>query len=76
MIVLKFGNSSEAVEFRRPVINRLIKVLESHRLPNLSENEQAHLIVLIQTTLEVSSCPCPCARSDEYIADRRATPCS
>jgi len=45
--------SLENVSFARPVVTRLIGLLESRPLPNLSPNEQAHLIVLIQTTLEV-----------------------
>ena len=43
------------MSFHRPVVTRLIKALESHPLPNLTANEQAHLIVLIQTVLEVGS---------------------
>lgn len=43
------------MSFCRPVVTRLITALESHSLPNLTANEQAHLIVLIQTTLEVGS---------------------
>lgn len=46
--------SLDDVSFARPVVTRLIRLLESRPLPNLSLNEQAHLIVLIQTTLEVS----------------------
>ena len=45
----------EGMSFRRPVVTRLITALESHPLPNLTANEQAHLIVLIQTVLEVGS---------------------
>ena len=43
------------MSFCRPVVTRLITALETHPLPNLTPNEQAHLIVLIQTTLEVGS---------------------
>ena len=43
----------EDMSFCRPVITRLITALETRPLPNLTPNEQAHLIVLIQTTLEV-----------------------
>lgn len=50
--ILIFFNSAE-INFSRPVIDRVLDALESHPLPNLSSNEQAHLIVLIQTTLEV-----------------------
>ncbi len=46
--------SLDNVGFTRPVVTRLIKLLESRPVPNLSPNEQAHLTVLIQTTLEVS----------------------
>ncbi|KDR85351.1 hypothetical protein GALMADRAFT_132054 [Galerina marginata CBS 339.88] len=42
-----------AIEFNRSVVTRLIEMLELHPLPNLSVNEQAHLIILIQTTLEI-----------------------
>lgn len=45
----------EGLSFHRPVVTRLITALESHPLPNLTANEQAHLIVLIQTVLEVGS---------------------
>ncbi|KAF9566167.1 hypothetical protein CPC08DRAFT_733774 [Agrocybe pediades] len=44
---------SDQIAFTRPVIDRLLTALESKSLPNLSSNEQAHLIVLIQTTLEI-----------------------
>ena len=43
------------MSFNRPVVTRLITALESHPLPNLTANEQAHLIVLIQTVLEVGN---------------------
>jgi hypothetical protein len=45
----------EGMSFHRPVVARLITALESHPLPNLTANEQAHLIVLIQTVLEVGN---------------------
>ncbi|KAF8167749.1 RAVE protein 1 C terminal-domain-containing protein [Crassisporium funariophilum] len=44
---------SEDTGFSRPMITRLIEALELHPLPNLTPNEQAHLIVLIQATLEI-----------------------
>jgi hypothetical protein len=47
--------SPNIISFSRPVIGRLIAVLESQTLPNLTTHEQAHLIVLIQTTLEVNT---------------------
>ncbi|KAJ7169732.1 RAVE protein 1 C terminal-domain-containing protein [Mycena filopes] len=39
--------------FDRPLVNRLLETLEHHPLPHLTPNEQAHLSVLIQTTLEI-----------------------
>ncbi|KAF7339771.1 WD repeat protein [Mycena venus] len=39
--------------FSRALVNRLIQTLESDPLPHLTPNEQAHLLVLIQTTLEI-----------------------
>ncbi|QRW12027.1 RAV1-regulator of (H+)-ATPase in vacuolar membrane-like protein [Ceratobasidium sp. AG-Ba] len=39
--------------FSRRLVERLLKKLEERRLPHLSETEQAHLIVMIQTTLEI-----------------------
>lgn len=39
--------------FSRRLVERLLKKLEQQRLPHLSETEQAHLIVMIQTTLEI-----------------------
>ncbi|KAF8222144.1 WD repeat-containing protein [Tricholoma matsutake] len=44
--------SDEAV-FSRPLVTRLIEALEASPLPHLTPNEQAHLLVLIQTTLEI-----------------------
>lgn len=41
--------------FSRVLVNRLVERLEEKPLPHLTVNEQAHLIVLIQTTLEVCS---------------------
>jgi hypothetical protein len=46
------SRSDEAV-FSRPLVTRLIEALEACPLPHLTPNEQAHLLVLIQTTLEV-----------------------
>ncbi|PPQ62961.1 hypothetical protein CVT24_006067 [Panaeolus cyanescens] len=43
----------EEIAFDRATISRLIAALESTKLSNLTHNEQAHLIVLIQTTLEI-----------------------
>ncbi|TFK36859.1 RAVE protein 1 C terminal-domain-containing protein [Crucibulum laeve] len=45
---------SEEEGFSRSLVARLIKTLEANPLPHLTPNEQAHLIVLIQTTLEIS----------------------
>lgn len=39
--------------FSRPLVTRLIEALETNPLPRLTVNEQAHLSVLIQTTLEI-----------------------
>ncbi|KAG8745914.1 regulator of (H+)-ATPase in vacuolar membrane [Ceratobasidium sp. 414] len=39
--------------FSRRLVARLLRKLEERRLPHLSETEQAHLIVMIQTTLEI-----------------------
>ncbi|KAF9527801.1 RAVE protein 1 C terminal-domain-containing protein [Crepidotus variabilis] len=46
-------DNPDEIIFARPTIERLIQVLEHQSLPNLSQNEQAHLIVLIQTALEI-----------------------
>ncbi|KAJ3516450.1 hypothetical protein NLJ89_g1100 [Agrocybe chaxingu] len=46
-------DDSDEIMFTRPVVTRLLEVLEAHPLPNLSSNEQAHLLVLIQATLEI-----------------------
>ncbi|KAJ7071176.1 RAVE protein 1 C terminal-domain-containing protein [Mycena amicta] len=39
--------------FSRAGVTRLIETLENNPLPHLTPNEQAHLLVLIQTTLEI-----------------------
>ncbi|KEP50346.1 RAVE protein 1 carboxy-terminal protein [Rhizoctonia solani 123E] len=39
--------------FSRILVKRLLRKLEQKRHPHLSETEQAHLIVMIQTTLEI-----------------------
>lgn len=39
--------------FSRPLVQRLLERLDSNPLPHLTPNEQAHLSVLIETTLEV-----------------------
>ncbi|KAF9462089.1 WD repeat-containing protein [Collybia nuda] len=39
--------------FSRHLVARLIETLEAYPLPHLTPNEQAHLLVLIQTTLEI-----------------------
>ncbi|KAL0951404.1 hypothetical protein HGRIS_008099 [Hohenbuehelia grisea] len=46
-------NESDDEGFSRPLVLRLIENLEAEPLPNLSPNEHAHLLVLIQTTLEI-----------------------
>ncbi|GLB36004.1 putative RAVE protein 1 C terminal [Lyophyllum shimeji] len=44
---------TEEEGFSRALVIRLIDALEAHPLPHLTPNEQAHLLTLIQTTLEV-----------------------
>jgi hypothetical protein len=44
---------SEEEGFSRPVVVRLLEALEAQPLPHLTPNEHSHLMVLIQTTLEV-----------------------
>ncbi|KAF8349754.1 RAVE protein 1 C terminal-domain-containing protein [Amanita rubescens] len=39
--------------FSRPLVTRLIDTLENRPIPHLTPNEQAHLLVLLQTTLEI-----------------------
>ncbi len=39
--------------FSRLLVTRLIDTLENRPIPHLTPNEQAHLLVLLQTTLEV-----------------------
>ncbi|KAJ6604501.1 RAVE protein 1 C terminal-domain-containing protein [Mycena vulgaris] len=46
-------DDDEEEGFSRALVNRLIETLESNPLPHLTPNEQAHLLVLIQTTLEI-----------------------
>ncbi|KAK7468733.1 regulator of (H+)-ATPase in vacuolar membrane [Stygiomarasmius scandens] len=46
-------NDDEEDGFGRPLVNKLLDHLEAEHLPHLTPNEQAHLSVLIQTTLEV-----------------------
>jgi hypothetical protein len=52
--VLNVPSSDEEDGFSRALVDRLIETLESNPLPHLTPNEQAHLLVLIQTTLEVT----------------------
>lgn len=40
--------------FSRAFVMKLIEQLEMEPLPHLTPNEHAHLLVLIQTTLEVN----------------------
>jgi hypothetical protein len=44
--------------FGRVLVTKLIDTLESKPLPHLTANENAHLLVLIQTTLEVTVDQC------------------
>ncbi|KAJ7706334.1 WD repeat-containing protein [Mycena rosella] len=46
-------DDDEEEGFSRALVGRLIETLESNPLPHLTPNEQAHLLVLIQTTLEI-----------------------
>ncbi|KAF7306783.1 WD repeat protein [Mycena indigotica] len=46
-------DSDEEDGFHRVVVKNLIETLENKPLPHLTPNEQAHLLVLIQTTLEI-----------------------
>lgn len=47
------GDDNEEKEFSRSLVMRLIESLEDHPLRHLTPNEHAHLLVLIQTTLEI-----------------------
>ncbi|KAI6119823.1 RAVE protein 1 C terminal-domain-containing protein [Pisolithus croceorrhizus] len=47
------GELSEDQGFSRALVESLIEQLETHPLSHLTPNEHAHLIVLIQTTLEI-----------------------
>ncbi|KAJ7630787.1 RAVE protein 1 C terminal-domain-containing protein [Roridomyces roridus] len=49
----KESSPDEEEGFSRTLVQHLIKTLESDPLPHLTPNEQAHLLVLIQTTLEI-----------------------
>ncbi|KAJ7092570.1 WD repeat-containing protein [Mycena epipterygia] len=46
-------DDNEDEGFNRALVDRLIETLEHNPLPHLTPNEQAHLLVLIQTTLEI-----------------------
>jgi hypothetical protein len=52
---LLINNRSEEDGFSRALVIKLIDQLETEPLPHLTPNEHAHLLVLIQTTLEVRS---------------------
>jgi hypothetical protein len=54
---LTFSGSEDPNSFSRGLVERLLRKLEQQQLPHLSETEQAHLIVMIQTTLEVCASP-------------------
>ncbi|KAK0208168.1 RAVE protein 1 C terminal-domain-containing protein [Desarmillaria ectypa] len=47
------GDDNEEKEFSRTLVMRLIESLEDRPLRHLTPNEHAHLLVLIQTTLEI-----------------------
>ncbi|KAJ7487439.1 RAVE protein 1 C terminal-domain-containing protein [Mycena galericulata] len=46
-------DDDEEEGFSRVLVHRLIETLENNPLPHLTPNEQAHLLVLIQATLEI-----------------------
>ncbi|KAJ7099614.1 RAVE protein 1 C terminal-domain-containing protein [Mycena crocata] len=46
-------DEDEEEGFSRGLVHSLIETLENHPIPHLTPNEQAHLLVLIQTTLEI-----------------------
>ncbi|KAJ7783622.1 RAVE protein 1 C terminal-domain-containing protein [Mycena maculata] len=46
-------HDDEEEGFSRGLVNHLIETLEGSPLPHFTPNEQAHLLVLIQTTLEI-----------------------
>jgi hypothetical protein len=48
-------NRSDDQGFSRSLIERLLGRLEAFPLPHLTPNEHAHLLVLIQAMLEVST---------------------
>ncbi|KAG8940912.1 regulator of (H+)-ATPase in vacuolar membrane [Tulasnella sp. 424] len=53
-----FGNHNETDSeiqdlFSRELVDRLVRSLEEHPLPHLTPSEMEHLIVLIQTTVEI-----------------------
>ncbi|KAH6916877.1 WD repeat-containing protein [Coprinopsis sp. MPI-PUGE-AT-0042] len=48
-----FVDPSDDEEFSRASVSRLISYLEENPLSHLTPNEQAHLVVLIQTTVEI-----------------------
>jgi hypothetical protein len=56
MYLTSYACSDDSHSFSRRLVERLLNKLEEQRLPHLSETEQAHLIVMIQTTLEVCLC--------------------
>ena len=53
LLMNRNDNRSDRTGFSRSLVFRLIEALEGHPLPRLTPNEHAHLLVLIQTTLEV-----------------------
>ncbi|KAI5897900.1 uncharacterized protein SCHCODRAFT_02565349 [Schizophyllum commune H4-8] len=48
-----FADDSEEEGFSRKLVARLLDALERNPLPYLTPSERAHLVVLIQTTLEI-----------------------
>jgi hypothetical protein len=48
------SRTEEEQGFSRFLVENLIEALETNSLPHLTPNEHAHLLVLIQATLEVT----------------------
>lgn len=49
----EYKSTNDEVTFSRALVQKLLDRLESNPLPHLTPNEEAHLSVLIETTLEV-----------------------
>ncbi|KAF5384978.1 hypothetical protein D9615_001393 [Tricholomella constricta] len=73
---------SDEEAFSRPLVKQLINALEACPLPHLTPNEQAHLLALVQATLEIdeqrraldsSGLRCLISMRSFYILNRRAS---